>query len=98
VCTRKSAVITPSGGSRQASIIDFTLSSARGSEAPFDFEVFKGLLLQMTLHPLKAVIVGGLNVAPKGPSRRNTVIQKRLAIGQKGPEGLVFNQLEGYRP
>jgi hypothetical protein len=47
VCTRKSAVITPSGGSRQASIINFTLSSARGSEAPFDFEVFKGFLLQL---------------------------------------------------
>jgi hypothetical protein len=47
VYTRKSAVITPSSGSRQASITDFTSSSARGSEAPFDFEVFKGLLLQL---------------------------------------------------
>lgn len=38
---------TPSGGSRQPSITGFTSSSARGSEAPFDFDVFKGLLLQL---------------------------------------------------
>jgi hypothetical protein len=37
---------TPSGG-RQQSITGFTSSSARGSEAPFDFNVFKGLLLQL---------------------------------------------------
>lgn len=43
----RKAVATPSGGSRQASITGFTSSSARGSEAPFDFEVFKGLLLQL---------------------------------------------------
>jgi hypothetical protein len=33
----RKAVATPSGGSRQASITGFTSSSARGSEAPFDF-------------------------------------------------------------
>jgi hypothetical protein len=47
VRTRKGAAINPSGGSRYASIIDFTSSSARGSEAPFDFEMFKGSLLQL---------------------------------------------------
>jgi hypothetical protein len=47
VRARKGAATTPSSGSRQASITGFTSSSARGSEAPFDFEVFKGLLLQL---------------------------------------------------
>jgi hypothetical protein len=43
----RKAATTPSSGSRQLSIIGFTTSSVRGSEAPFDFEVFKGLLLQL---------------------------------------------------
>jgi hypothetical protein len=43
----RKAVATPSGGSRQVSITGFTSSSTQGSEVPFDFEVFKGLLLQL---------------------------------------------------
>jgi hypothetical protein len=45
--SRKAATTPSRGGSRQASIAGFTSSSTRGSEAPFDFDVFKGLLLQL---------------------------------------------------
>ena len=44
---RRKGATTPSSSSRQPSITGFTSSSFRGSKAPFDFEVFKGLLLQL---------------------------------------------------
>jgi hypothetical protein len=54
----RKAATTPSGGSRQVSITGFTSSSARGSEAPFNFDVFKGLLLQLfTLRSLPFELV-----------------------------------------
>ena len=50
---------TPLVGSRQASITGFTSSSGvRTSDAPFDYNVFKGLLLQLfTTRPVPLALV-----------------------------------------
>ena len=45
----RASTATPAGGSRQASITGFTSSSTgvRTADVPFDYNVFKGLLLQL---------------------------------------------------